>query len=271
MVRRTLQRLLIASTLLFNTVVGGLAQSKTLEGSKAFGNSETMNYNVVFKWGIVQGKVGEATITNKPMSSSKQYFTQVKFRTTGMGNMVFSTRDTLETLYSGNGLPLRYEKRGKEKSTYLKEEITFTHLPSAVQTKIHSIWGETVMADTTYSVPNQSTYVLDLVSTLALVRSIDPNSVSKDTKFKISIPLGKSVVYGDVQFVRFDRAKHPNGEVVPAICLMLNIRDKAFDTSKNSVEVYLSKDEDLLPLLVRAKLKIGYAECILKDYHSSEE
>lgn len=230
-----------------------------------------MAYDIHFKLGIVRGKVGVAKVVNKPITSGKQYFSQVTFRTTGVGSLVFPTRDTLETLYSSAALPIRYERRGVEKTTPLKEEITFTHSASGVQAKIHSVWGPHVMADTTYSVPSGRTHVLDLISTLALVRCIDPANLKKGELYKIAIPLGNSVVHGDVRHDRMDEAVAPNGEKVPAICLVLNIRDKSFETPKNSVEVYLSNDGRLLPLLVRAKLKIGYAECSLTDYHSETD
>ena len=270
MTKHILYFLVSIATLFFGGVTG-LAQSNSLKGSKSLGSTETFVYDVRFKWGIVRGKVGQATLSNKPITTSSQYFSQVKFRTTGVGNVVFPTTDTLETLYSSAGLPLRYERRGKERKTYLHEEIVFSHHLSTVDAKINSAWGNYTMADTIHTVSNRGVYVLDLVSTVALVRMIDYASVSKGTKFNISIPLGKSVVFGDARFERFDKAKMPNGQMVDAIVMILNIRDKAFDTSKNSVEVFLSKDDKLLPLLVRAKLKLGYAECTLTDYSSSDK
>lgn len=270
MTGRIILYILLSISALLLGAEAGYAQSHTLSGSKALDKSETFTYDVHFKLGIVRGKVGQAAITNKSISSGRQYFSQLRFRTTGVGSLVFPTKDTLETLYSDKGLPLRYERRGTEKSTYLKEEITFTYQKAGVYTRIHSVWGPYTLADTAYMVPSEGVYVLDLVSTLALVRCIDSDEVSKDTVYKIALPLGNSVVYGDVRFDRIDEVRMPSGEKVPAICLVLNIRDKVFDTQRNSVEVFLSKDDRLLPLLIRAKLKIGYAECTLKDYHIAD-
>lgn len=84
--------------------------------SQIFKKNETFCYTLDFRWGFIRGKVGEATLTNR-MVNGGQYFSQLYFRTRGIGDTFFKIRDTLETLYSAEKLPLRFEKRINEGAT----------------------------------------------------------------------------------------------------------------------------------------------------------
>lgn len=97
-----MKRTVLFSTLLYALLtllpLGAGAQSP-YENSKSLGVTETLRYDLAFRWTIVRGKVGEARLINKP-ANKNQYFSQLIFQTTGIGDNVFPMRDTLETLFS---------------------------------------------------------------------------------------------------------------------------------------------------------------------------
>lgn len=233
-----------------------------LAGSKALAGPEQLNYSVYFTWGIIRGKAGEAVILTRKTRSRDQWFHQLRFRTAGVFETIFPMRDTLETLYAANYQPLRWEKRVNEGGNYLVDEITYT--PINDKWRIHSKrYDESgVKIDTAFLVSNKKA-VVDLLSTISLVRNIDPAKVKLGYSVPFIVVIGKTKVDCNVSYSGKDVMQMPSGESIETIRMDLNIQDEAFQNATRSAEIWLTNDERLVPLKIRAKLKIGYAECNL--------
>lgn len=245
------------------------AQTPPLKNSKSLGKTETLSYDVDFAWGFIRGKVGEARLINKP-TSNKQYFSQLVFQTQGIGEQFYPLRDTLETLYSPDKQIVRFEKRTSEKKYYLLSEASFSHKEKGVTVAKVKKWTPTeIREDTTLYIDNSEGVVVDMLSTLALIRSIDPETLRIGTRHKFIVPDGQNIVYADYELSAYESYKLKSGEVIQTLKVNININDKAFENTKNSVQVWLTRDENLTPILIKSKLKVGYAECRMTSYHSS--
>ena len=55
----------------------------------------------------------------------------------------------------------------------------------------------------------------------------------------------------------------PDGQDKEVIRFFLNIEDEAFSKKSQSAELWVTDDDYLVPVKIRTKLKVGYAECIL--------
>lgn len=123
-------------------------------------------------------KVGQAAITNKSISSGRQYFSQLRFRTTGVGSLVFPTRTLSRHCTPTRGFPFATSVEDREE--YVSQGRDHLHLPEGGRLHPHpQCLGPYTLADTSYMVPSEGVYVLDLVSTLALVRCIDSDRCPK--------------------------------------------------------------------------------------------
>lgn len=245
------------------------AQRSALRNSKSLGKTETLIYDVDFSWGFIRGKVGEARLINKP-TTNKHYFTQLLFQTQGIGDQFYPMRDTLEALYSPSKQLMRFEKRTNEKNFYLISETVFSYKDSgAIVAKIKEWTPTAVRIDTVYHINNKEVAVVDMLSTMALVRSINPETLRIGTRYKFVVPDGKNIVYADYELSGYESYKLENGEVISTLKVDININDKAFENSRKSVQVWLTRDESLTPILIKAKLKFGYAECRMTSSYRS--
>ena len=236
-----------------------------LHGSKALQGPEQLNYSIYFRWGIIKGKAAEATISTRQLPSKGQWFQQLHLRTTGIFESIFPMRDTMETLYNAKHQPLRWEKRVDEGGSYLVDVITYTHMNDGVKIQSRRYDTTEVKIDTTFVVPN-SKAVVDMFSTIALARNIDPAKVKPGYKIPFVVVIGKSKVDGNLSYAGKDVMKIPGGGEIEAIRMDVNVEDPAFQSSTRSAEVWLTNDSRLLPLKIKAKLKVGYAECTLESF-----
>lgn len=242
------------------------AQKADITSSAAFNANERFEYNVSFKWGVVRGKVGDAYISNRKTNNGTQYFTQLLFRTTGLGDTFYRMRDTLETLYSAQKMPLRFEKRINEKNFIRTDEVSFTHYKDHVNAKSRVLRPSGVELDTLYVLDNTKYQVIDLLSTLALVRSYDHTQNSGVSNKRVAIPIGKDIIYLEYEYKGTESVKMPDGSTRNAMLIYLHVNDKAFKEKNGSVKVWVTQDREQIPVKIQAQLAVGYAVVDLVSY-----
>ncbi|MDN4754779.1 DUF3108 domain-containing protein [Porphyromonadaceae bacterium W3.11] len=260
--------LLIVATVGFPNVVS--AQEKNvLSSSTVFNNDETFEYKLIFKWGVIRGKVGEAKLYNKKINSGQQYFSKLTFRSVGIGDAFYSLRDTFETLYSSNRKPLRFEKRVNDDGYIMFDEISFKHSPSVIRASVKAYVPDRVKVDTVYTYNPNEIEVVDMLSTLAFVRGFDlTNPEASINGKRIVIPIGRSQVYTECQYGGTEVLKKPDGSKVETVIIILSIQDEAFENKKDAVTVWVSRDEYQIPLKVTGNLKVGRVVVELTSYYN---
>lgn len=272
MVKNILKRNLVLIMMTAAAILGfskpALAQQNTLALSKAFLQDEYIKYKLVFEWGIIRGKVGEATLSNKKINSGQQYFSQLVFKTTGVGDAFYSLRDTFETLYSAQKKPLRFEKRVMDKGVQYVDEVSFNHSSSRVRAIVKSFANNEVKVDTVYTYNPKEIEVIDVLSSLAFVRGLDISNPSAVNGRKVMIPIGRSQANTEIKYLGKEQVKGVNGKKVDAVIISLNIKDEAFQSQKNSVTVWVSNDELCIPLKVTANLKVGKVAVEIASYRN---
>jgi hypothetical protein len=77
--------------------------------------------------------------------------------------------------------------------------------------------------------------------------------------------MGKKIINVIVRYKGQTIIKNRNAQY-KTLNLNVDITDKVFSESKNSMEVWLSDDENKIPLKIKAKLKIGSAEANLSSH-----
>ena len=232
--------------------------------SKSLDATETLRYDLAFRWSFVRGKVGEARLINKPANRS-QYFSQLIFRTTGLGDNVFPMRDTLETLFSAQKLPIRYEKRTSENGFVMNDVLSYTYSSSRIALKSKQWDKRRVRVDTTlYLKPG--TVVADMLSTIALVRSADFRTMKVGHRHPFVSPDGAKLVSANYRLTGYGTMKISKAETVNVLKIAIQIADPAFEKESNAMEVWLTRDDRLLPVFISARLNLGYAECTLTGY-----
>lgn len=241
------------------------AQSSRVQRSVALERSEQLRYRISFKWGIIRGKLANVTLTNAPVSGG-QHFSQLVMSTTGLAESVYSMRDTLETLYGANKLPKRFEKRVLDDGFYSQNVMTYTYHNDDVRVSSRQYDNGEKVTDTLMIIRSDKSEVLDLLSTLALLRTYDFVNVTSVPSVKAVVSLGDAkynivYVFGGVETLQL-----LDGSKRQTMKINININEKNFKKKRNSVTVWLTRDKDLIPVKIVSDISIGAAVIELESY-----
>lgn len=244
------------------------AQTGKLQSSASFVQNEELQYSINFKWGIINGKLAEASVTNR-QTRDGQYFTQLLMRTTSLADTFYPMRDTLETLYSANKLPKRFEKRINDNGYITTDVSTYTYTSSSIKINNTQVVNGEATIDTTMVFNRSQTEILDMLSTLALLRTYDFVNSTKAPEVKATVSIGKDKVNIVYRMLGNEVIAMPDGTKRQAMKVGIQVDDKTFKKGKNAVVVWLTRDKTQVPVKLQADLKIGSALIQLTSYRSN--
>ncbi|MDR1336887.1 MAG: DUF3108 domain-containing protein [Tannerella sp.] len=219
---------------------------------------EEVTYDVYFKWGILMSRAGEGRLTFNPSAygGKKASKYQLTFRTSKFFDSIYRMRDTIECYYSPDCALLYSSKRTSEGGYYLIDELTFSYREQA---HVHSLryTPERVKIDTVLSVA--SGYAFDMLGAVFFLRTLDWKYLKAGDAFPSTVVTGKDLIRVSYRYTG-DEVVERDGIRYQTHHFFIDIYDSAFSQSKSAAEVWVGNDGNHLPVKVRSKLKIGYAE-----------
>jgi hypothetical protein len=243
--------------MLLSCCLCALAQ-KTGMQSSALIYGENISYDIYFKWGLIMSRAGDAIFSynkdNSVANASSRY--EMNFKTVKFFDNFFKMRDTLACYYDSDNR-LIYSRKGSDEGGYYSvDELTFSY--EKENTKIHSLryTPVRVRVDTVFFVAGD---VSDILGSVYFLRGIDRNKLQIGDSFPVSIAIGRSTV--KMQFVYQSQSivDHGNAKYNTRY-FKVDIYDDAFESTSASAEVWVGDDDNFVPIKIRSKLKIGYAE-----------
>ncbi|MDR2145473.1 MAG: DUF3108 domain-containing protein [Tannerella sp.] len=237
------------------------AQDKVF--STALNKGEKVSYDLNFKWGLLMMRAGEATFTynsnqSVPGATSRYRLT---FKSTKFFDGIFKMRDTLDC-YFNDDYKLIYSRKGSDEGGYyLIDELWLNHGANSTQVRSKRYTPTALKIDTIMTATGE---VVDMLGGIFLLRGIDRTKLKSGDKFPITVAIGRDLVkmtfiYQNQAIVERDNVKYNTRY------FKIDIYDEAFESSKTSAEVWVGDDDNFLPIKVRSKLKLGYAEAYYKD------
>ena len=104
-----------------------------------------------------------------------------------------------------------------------------------------------------------------MMSILAFARTLDYSEMQRGDNTQVQFITGKRLVNMYIRYMGKSSMKVNNGKTYPAVELSLMILDKAFVDQEEAMRVWITDDENKLPLQINSKLKIGEMRVVLKD------
>ena len=237
---------------------------KTEMQSSSMNYGESITYNINFKWGFIMSKAGDATFSFNKDSSvvNASSHLEMSFKTAKFFDNFFKMRDTLASYYDSDKKVLYSRKGSDEGGYYSVDELTFNY--EEENTKIHSLryTPSRVKIDTVLTVDDGD--VTDLLGVFYYLRGIARDKLQNGDIFSIIVAIGRDLVkvefvYQHQSIVEYGNAKYNTRY------FKMNIYDDAFESTTASAEVWVGDDDNFIPVKVRSKLKIGYAEIYYKS------
>jgi hypothetical protein len=235
-----------------------LPQDMTLN----YGNE--VRYDIFFKWGILMPRAGEAHITfnQSNLNGQQASLYRMIFNTTGMIETIYKMRDTLNGYYNSNNTLLYSSKHTREGNFYLVDELTFSY--TGEKTSVHSYryTPSSVRIDTNLLVT--SGHVFDMLGATFFLRTLDRKNLKAGDNFPFTVAVGRDLVkvsfrYQNQAIIERNNVKYRTHYFI------IDIYDDVFEQGKAAAELWVGDDENFIPIKIRSKLKIGYAEIYYKS------
>ena len=225
---------------------------------------EEIKYDVYLKWGLLMPRAGEARVSfNQSIYKGEPVsLYRLIFHTANIFETIYKMRDTLNCYYNSDNVLFYSPKHTIEGGYDLMDELTFTY--TGEKTSIHSLrYTPTVKKiDTTLMV--SSGYVFDMLGATFYVRTLDRKNLKIGDVFPCTVITGRSLIptsfrYEGQAIVERDNIKYNTHYYV------IDVHDEVFSRKKASAEVWIGDDDNYIPIKIRTKLIIGYAEVHYKS------
>lgn len=103
-----------------------------------------------------------------------------------------------------------------------------------------------------------------MMSIIYYVRTLDCDILKEAKVLTVDFLSGKDIVKMDIHYKGLEIIKANDGNEYACVKLNLVIYDNAFADKKEAMRVYLSNDNNRLPVRIDSKLKIGSTKIIMK-------
>ncbi len=222
-------------------------------------SNETLNYEVVYHWGMIWKHAADATLSIRKTKDGG-YFSQLTGKTRSWADKVYPVRDTLKCTMNKDLRPLKYEKLTHEKDYYARDVIKFSYNYS--HTSAHCTRyrkGGTTSIDL-----SAKTQAYDMVSVFYMLRNLDYDELSRNKNYTTVIFSGKEKEYLTINYKGVETIKMRDGTKRKAHRIAFKFTQEGGKKSSDNISVWLSTDESRIPLLLVGKLPVGEVKCYYK-------
>lgn len=223
---------------------------------------ETLNYKVLYKWGLVHKQAGTATITLS--RSGDKYHAVATARSVSWADKFYPLRDTLKSTMSVVDLaPVRYERLAHEDGKYSRDLLKITRSGNTFSTTAHR-WrqkkGETQVTEAFTQLSAQGMTV-DLLSSFFYLRSLQFSTMTPGAQTKLNIFSGKKKELLSITYKGLTSLKI-NGKERQAYKVVFTFTTDGKKASSDPIEAWISTEGQNIPLKLVGKLKIGQVQCL---------
>lgn len=262
------KHLYVVITLLI-AVFSQTINSQTKLKNNAFEAGEELTYDLYYKYGILNMKGGKASISTEATSydGENAYKMTLYASTRGLIGNIFNVDDTLTSYMDKDLVPLLFVKGASEGGDYTRERQIYSYQNGNTSIRTIRYRNEEFKFDEIINT-NRCTY--DMVSILAFARTLDYSNMKRGDNTQVQFITGKRLVNMHIRHKGKTELKVNNGKSYEAVELSLMILDKAFVDQEEAMRVWITNDENKLPLQIYTKLKIGEMRSVLNDFSGNK-
>ena len=258
-----MNKTIILYVLLLLVVLTGRVGECRAAGNNAFGERETISYQLYFNWKFVWIKAGTANINIK--SSTYQgkpaYRCHLITRGSKRTDRLFMMRDTLLSYVSTDLVPLYYRKGALEGKRYNVDEVWYSY-PNGTPTlrqRYQNYKGEVRERQHT-----STECIYDMISMLLRARSFDASQFRKGQKLHFPMASGTKVAQETLIYRGEETFKMENTGVTYN-CLVFSFVEYEGKKEKEVVTFYVTNDQNHMPVRLDLFLRFGTAKAFLTN------
>ena len=221
-------------------------------------SNETLQYEIVYHWGVIWKHAADATLSIRKTSNG--YQSQLTGKTRSWADKVYPVRDTLKCTMNKDLKPLKYEKLTHEKDYYARDVIKFSYNYS--HTSAHCTRYR--KSGTTSINLSAKAQAYDMLSVFYMLRNLDYNELSRNKNYTTVIFSGKEKEYLTINYKGVETIKMRDGSKLKAHRIAFKFTQEGGKKSSDNITVWMATDESRIPLLLVGKLPVGEVKCYYK-------
>ena len=215
--------------------------SPPLKHTMPYSAGETLTYQV--KYGFINGGNTTFSLTEEAYHRKNVFHAKAVGQSTGIANALYGVKDSYESWFDkGTTLPFKQIRDIKEGHYTLYNEVTYNRKNNTVQSMLT---GE-------HNVPEK---ILDLCSVFYFVRRIDFSKLNEGDVVLVNMYFADEIFPFHLRYLGRETIKTKNGKMT---CFKLSpvVEVGRMFKTEDDLTVWLTDDENCLPVLVRIELKI---------------
>lgn len=241
------------------------AQECSEQSNKAFSNNELLKYNVYYNFKSAWLKAGSVSfsVKDETLNSNSVFHITAKGKTYPFYNWFYKVNDVYETFIDKDKVqPRKFLRDVHEGGFKLDHEYVFNRENLKVNTKSVVNKGKLKVRNFDFKECTQ-----DMLSAIYYMRTIDFKDMVVGEEKPVEVFLDNefynlSMIYKGKAIVETKFGKLKCLVVQPKV-----ISGRVFQDDE-SVLVYVSDDENKIPVLIKTPLSVGSIKVILDDYDS---
>lgn len=218
-------------------------------------NNETLNYEIVYHWGMIWKHAADATLSIH--KSGNGYKAQLTGKTRSWADKVYPVRDTLKCTLNSELKPLVYEKLTHEKDYYSRDVVKFSYNYS--HTNAHCTRYR--KSGTTTIDLSAKSQAYDMLSVFYMLRNLNYDELARNKNYTTVIFSGKEKEYLTINYKGVESIKMRDGSKRQAHCITFRFTQKGGKKSSDNISVWMATDDSRIPLLLVGKLPVGEVKC----------
>lgn len=255
-----LKYIIIACAFVF---VGATAQENNR--NIPFKPGEELTYDMYFKYGMVNAKAGASSlkVTEGTYGNTDGFKFTLYAKSSGAAKKFYNIADTLTSFTTKDLIPLAFTKDAHEGKDHTIERAVYAYSSGSTEVNNKRTKNGVFKFDTTLV---SATPIYDMVSILYYARTLDLSSLEKGEKISVSYLSGKRMESMDIVYKGLKTIQANDGREYNCIELVMLLNENAFEDKNEAMRVYVSNDNNRVPIRIDSKLKIGSTRIILNNY-----
>lgn len=231
-----------------------------------FQPGEELNYDMYFNYGIIRSKAGSSSLklTAADYNGISGYKMTMLAQTSGLAKSLFSLKDTISCYTTKDIVPLAYVKHALESGDYTIETAEYDYsMNDSVRIHVKRERNGVLRFD---EILSSEHCLYEMMSIVYYARTLNYASMRNGDIQTVSFLSGRTMMNMDIQYQGTTKMKANNKQEYMCHVLVLNMHeDSAFENKKEAMKVYLSADNNRIPVRIDSQLKIGGTRVMLKE------
>jgi len=224
---------------------------------------ESLTYNVMFKWGLINKKAGSATLTLR--AGSDDYVTQLTAASEPWADRIYQVRDTLNGRIIRDGFrPAFYEKIANEggERKYDTVEYDYDKLPEISAECLRMVYKKGKLKINERRTLTAHGTTVDMLTSFYFMRHLPFETWKPGQSETVNIFSGKQKELLKISYLGEIDLKIGNN-IRRCHHISFSFTSSGGRKSSDDMEAWISTDSRRIPLRLEGKLPVGKVHCVL--------